>query len=125
MVMINYIVPYLGYAVMITGLAHFALGIAAMRPTVNEILKHGVYGVVQSSDAPKMMFLWFEATGLVLFVTGIALQDMLGSGINSVPWLFVLSFLFTAIFVWMLFPREGAWLFLTEAILLIVAKAWL
>lgn len=125
MVVIKYIVPYLGYAVMITGLAHFALGIAAMWPTVNEILKQGVYSVVQSSDAPKMMFLWFEAAGLGLFVTGIALQNMLRSGINTVPWLFVISFLFTAIFVWVLFPRGGVWFFLTEAILLIVAKVWL
>ena len=79
MVVIKYIVPYLGYAVMITGLAHFAQGIAVMRP----------------------------------------------SGINTVPWLFVISFLLTAIFVWVLFPRGGAWFFLTEAILLIVAKVWL
>ena len=105
MVVIKYIVPYLGYAVMITGLAHFALGIAVMRSTVIEILKQGVYGVVQSSDVPKMMFLWFEAAGLGLFVTGIALQNMLQSGVNTVPWLFVISFLLTAIFVWMLFPR--------------------
>jgi len=125
MVVITHIVPYLGYAVMVTGLAHFALGIAAMWPTVNEILKQGVYGVVQSSDAPKMMFLWFEAAGLGLFVAGIALQNMLQSGINTVSWLFVMSFLLTAVFVWVLFPRGGAWVFLAEAILLAVAKVWL
>ncbi len=125
MAVVKYVVPYLGYAVMITGLAHFGLGVVVMWPTVNEILKQGVYSVVQSSDAPKMTFLWFEAAGLGLFVTGIALQNMLQSGINTVPWLFVISFLFTAIFVWVLFPRGGAWFFLAEAVLLTVAKVWL
>jgi hypothetical protein len=119
------IVSYLGYAVMMTGLAHFALGVVIMWPTVNEILKQGVFGVVQPGDSSKMTFLWFEAAGLGLFVGGIALHNMLQSGIGTVPWLFAISFLLTAIFVWVLFPRGGAWFFLAEAVLLTMAKAWL
>ncbi len=91
MVVIKYVIPYIGYAVMITGLVHFGLGAIAMWPTVNDILRQGIYGVVQSSDAPKMTFLWFEAAGFGLFVTGIALQNMLRSGISTVPLLFVIS----------------------------------
>lgn len=122
MIVIRSILPYLGYAVMITGLAHFSLGVVAMWPTVTEILKQGVYGVVQPSDATKMEFLWFEAAGLALFVVGSALQNMVQLGITTVPWLFVGTFLLMAVFVWVLFPRGGAWFVLAEAVLLTLAK---
>ncbi|MBI2331743.1 MAG: hypothetical protein HYU84_06235 [Chloroflexi bacterium] len=125
MTAIKYIVQYLGFAIMFTGLAHFGVGIASMRSTVNEILKQGVYGSVQFGDKQKVTFLWFETAGLGLFALGVALQNMMQSGIDSVSWLFVVSFLIMAIFVWTLFPRGGAWFLLAEALLLTIAKLWL
>jgi hypothetical protein len=114
---------YLAYLIIFTGVAHIALGLGSMPQAAQDILRRGIIGSVTSDDSKRMLFLWYEAAGLAMVTIGAALAAMARMGANTVSWLFVASFFALTLFVVVLFPRGGAWLFFLEGLALVLLKA--
>jgi hypothetical protein len=112
---------YSGIALLATGVIHTAAAIAFFANVYLEIINDGVINAVEDGASRELAF-WFLILGVFIILFGQVLHYYIKKERRPAPLSFGYSLLALSIFGCFAIPLSGFWLFLPQALIIIVAN---
>jgi hypothetical protein len=112
---------YSGIFLIATGIIHTAVAIALGKDVFLTIIRDGLYNVT-SLDYPREFAIWFFVCGIFIILLGQVLHIYIKKEQKPAPLSFGYSLLVFTIFGCIVEPGSGFWLFLPQALIIIVAN---
>ena len=112
---------YSGIFLIATGILHTLVAIALGKEAFLKIMKEGLYNVT-SLDYPREFAIWFFICGIFVILLGQVVHYYIKKEQKPAPLSFGYSLLIFTIFGCIVEPGSGFWLFLPQALIIIVAN---
>ena len=112
---------YSGIFLMATGILHSIVAIALGKEVFWEIIQDGVIHVI-SQDYTRSFAFWFLICGIFVILLGGVLHYYIKKEQKPAPLFLGYSILVLAIFGCIVEPISGFWLFLPQALIMIIAN---
>jgi uncharacterized membrane protein YecN with MAPEG domain len=112
---------YSGIFLIATGIIHTIVAIALGKDIYLEIIRDGVINVT-SQDFTRSFAFWFFICGIFIILLGQVLHYYIKREQKPAPLFFGYSMLVLTIFGCIIEPISGFWLFLPQALIIIVAN---
>ena len=114
---------YSGIFLVATGILHTIVAIVLGKDTFLEIIRDGVFNVTSmSQDYTRMFAVWFLICGIFIIFLGQVLHHYIKKEQKPAPLLVGYSMLVFAIIGCAVEPGSGFWLFLPQALIIILAN---
>jgi uncharacterized membrane protein YecN with MAPEG domain len=112
---------YSGIFLIATGILHTIVAIALGIEAFSEIIRDGVINVI-AEDYTRAFAFWFLICGIFVILLGQILHFYIKREQKPAPLFFGYSLLILTIFGCIVEPVSGFWLFLPQALIIIVAN---
>jgi len=112
---------YSGIFLVATGILHTIVAIALGKEAFVKIIRDGLYNFT-SLDYTRAFAIWFFVCGIFIILFGQVLHYYIKKEQKPAPLSFGYSLLVFAIFGCIVEPGSGFWLFLPQALIIIVAN---
>jgi hypothetical protein len=112
---------YSGIFLIATGILHTIVAITLGKDAFLEIIQNGVVNVI-SQDYTRVFAFWFLICGIFVIFLGQILHYYLKKEQKPAPLFFGYSLLILTIFGCIVEPISGFWLFLPQALIIIIAN---
>jgi hypothetical protein len=112
---------YSGIFLIATGMIHTLIAIALGKETFLKIISEGLYGLT-AIDYPREFAIWFFVCGIFIILLGQVLHHYIKKVQKPAPLSFGYSLLVFTIFGCIVEPGTGFWLFLPQALIIIIAN---
>ena len=114
---------YSGIFFIITGILHTLVALVFGKDAFLEIIRDGVINVTSSSqDYTRAFAVWFFICGVFIILLGQVLHHYIKKEQKPAPLFFGYSLLAFAVFGCIIEPGSGFWLFLPQALIIIIAN---
>ena len=117
----NKIWKYSGIFLIATGILHTIVAIALGKEVYSEIIRDGLINVT-SQDYTRSFAFWFLVCGIFIILLGQVLHYYIKKEQKPAPLFFGYSMLILTIFGCIVEPISGFWLFLPQALIIIIAN---
>ena len=112
---------YSGIFLIATGILHTIVAIALGKDAFIEIIRDGVINVI-SQDCTRALAFWFLICGIFVIFLGQVLHYYIKREQKPAPLFLGYSMLILTIFGCIIEPVSGFWLFLPQALIIIIAN---
>ncbi|MCL2325029.1 MAG: DUF6463 family protein [Proteobacteria bacterium] len=112
---------YSGIFLVATGILHTIVAIALGKEAFLKIIQDGLYNVA-SLDYTRAFAIWFFICGIFIILLGQVLHHYIKKEQKPAPLSFGYSLLIFTIFGCVVEPGSGFWLFLPQALIIILAN---
>jgi hypothetical protein len=112
---------YSGIFLIATGILHTIVAIALGKETFLKIIRDGLYNLT-AIDYERAFAIWFFVCGIFVILLGQVLHYYIKKEQKPAPLSFGYSLLIFTVFGCIVEPGSGFWLFLPQALIIIVAN---
>jgi peptidoglycan/LPS O-acetylase OafA/YrhL len=112
---------YSGIFLFATGILHTIVAINLGKEAFHKIIQDGLYSAT-SIDYTREFAIWFLICGIFIILLGQVLHHYIKKEQKPAPLSLGYSLLIVAIFCCIVAPDSGSWMFLPQALIIIVAN---
>jgi hypothetical protein len=114
---------YSGIFLIITGIIHNIVAILSLHEPYRQIIKNGFINTVTiTGDVGRLFAFWFFMCGMFIIFLGQVLHYYIRREQQPAPFFFGASILVLSVFICIVEPVSGSWLFIPQALIIIFAK---
>ena len=113
---------YSGIFMVATGMLHTVFAIIFGKEAFLKIIQEGVFNFPTSIDYERAFAVWFFICGIFIIFLGQVLHHYIKKEQKPAPLFFGYSMLIFTIFGCILEPGSGFWLFIPQALIIIIAN---
>jgi len=112
---------YSGIFLILTGLLHIAVGILLFKDTFAEYINNGIINSVTENSVQETGF-WFLVCGTLVIMWGLTMHHYIRKTYKPAPKFLGYFLLIISLIGGLIVPISGFWLFVPQALIIIMAK---